>query len=155
MLQIFETSMRLPRPREDVFDFFADAGNLQRITPPELHFRVLTQQPLRIAEGTLIDYRLRLLGVSFSWQTCIDRWDPPLCFVDRQVRGPYRRWIHTHTFVAEGDETIINDRVEYLLPLPPFGRIVSPLVKWQLTRIFSYRQRAIRKLLAPDRLRGD
>jgi ligand-binding SRPBCC domain-containing protein len=137
------TSMRLPLAREEVFAFFAEAADLERITPPELGFEMLTQPPLHLGAGTRIAYRLRLFGVPFGWQTQIMCWEPPRKFVDAQRRGPYRHWVHTHRFREADGGTVIEDAVEYGLPFWPLGEIVYPLVHRQLHRIFRYRQQAI------------
>ena len=139
--------MILPLPRSEVFPFFAEAVHLERITPPELRFHIITPQPILIKAGTLIEYKLCLFGIRFSWLTRIARWSPPDEFVDEQVRGPYTLWIHTHRFTEAKGTTRIEDNVDYQLPLFPIGELAYPVVYFQLKRIFFYRQRAIRNTL--------
>ena len=137
----------IPLPRDDVFPFFAAAENLERITPPELRFRIVTPAPIEMAPGTLIDYRLRLGGVPFGWRTEITEWEPPYAFTDSQRRGPYRTWIHRHVFEERGGGTLMTDEVRYGLPFKPFGQVALPIVRAQLGRIFRYRQLAMERLL--------
>jgi ligand-binding SRPBCC domain-containing protein len=145
---IFRATTVIPRPLDEVFAFFSAAENLEVITPPELGFKILTPTPIVIAEGTLIDYRLRLFGVPFGWRTRIARWDPPHSFTDEQLKGPYRKWVHTHSFRAVDGGTEMSDEVRYQLPLAPLGDIAYPLVRLQVGRIFAYRGRQLDRLLA-------
>lgn len=135
-VRTLETEQFLPRPMNEVFAFFADAGNLERITPTFLRFRILTPS-VEMREGALIDYSIRLRGVPIRWRTRITRWDPPHCFVDEQIRGPYRLWRHTHTFQPRDGGTICRDLVEYRTP---FDALVhARLVRPDLERIFAFR----------------
>jgi ligand-binding SRPBCC domain-containing protein len=131
----------------EVFDFFAAAENLERITPPELNFRILTPLPIRMGTGTLIEYRLRLFAVPFRWRTRISHWDPGVAFVDEQLTGPYAQWVHTHRFQDVEGGTLVRDEVRYRLPFFPIGEVAYPLVRFQLGRIFGYRARRLGELM--------
>ncbi len=127
-----------------MFGFFADAHNLEAITPPFLGFEVVTPKPIAMDESTLIEYRLKLHGVGLNWLTRIDVWEPGVRFVDRQLKGPYRLWHHTHTFEPDGASTLMRDVVRYALPLGPLGEVArAVVVKRDLGRIFDFRQAEI------------
>lgn len=144
MKQRLVTRIELPIDPETVFEFFANAENLGRVTPPELGFRIRTPTPIIMREGALIDYTIRLWGVSLGWRTRIARWNPPFEFVDEQLRGPYKTWIHTHRFIPITGGTAIEDEVIYVLPFGWLGALALPLVRRQLARIFAYRTDAVR-----------
>jgi ligand-binding SRPBCC domain-containing protein len=145
---ILTRSLKLPIPRADAFAFFSDARNLEIITPPRLKFRIITPQPIKLRQGTLIDYQLKIRGVPVKWQTEISVWDPPHAFVDRQLHGPYKQWIHRHTFVEiDKNTTLIEDEVKYRVGFAPFGELAHILVRRELDHIFDYRQKRVTKLL--------
>lgn len=146
-VRVLRAVTHIPLPRDEVFPFFAAAENLERITPPELRFRIVTPLPIDMCAGALIDYRLRLGGVSFGWRTEITEWDPPHAFTDSQLRGPYHTWIHRHLFEAVDGGTRMVDEVRYRLPLWPLGQVALPVVRAQLGRIFRYRRGAMERLL--------
>lgn len=136
----------LPACRAEVFSFFSDAHNLDRITPEFLRFRVLTPQPVAMGLGTRIQYALRLHGFPLRWESAITAWEPPIRFVDLQIRGPYRWWHHEHRFEDLDDSTRVFDEVEYACH---GGRLVHSLfVKRDLGRIFAYRQQSLTKLFS-------
>lgn len=144
LLYELTATAHLPRPREEVFDFFADAANLETITPPWLGFRILTPMPIEMESETILEYRLRLRGIPIRWRTRIGAWDPPLRFTDSQERGPYRLWNHEHRFEEEESGTRMTDRVLYdLFPVPfVHGALVAP----ELRRIFRYRAEVVHRI---------
>src|SRR4051794_27895816 len=99
---VLTCTLHLAIPRERVFEFFAAAENLGRITPPEMAFRIITPTPIAMREGTLIDYRIGLHGIPMTWKTRISRWIPGVEFEDEQLKGPYAKWVHRHTFRDDG-----------------------------------------------------
>ncbi|WP_254513428.1 SRPBCC family protein [Anatilimnocola floriformis] len=138
----------IPLPLDQVFPFFADAGNLQRITPPWLNFKILTPLPLEMKTGALLDYQISLFGVPMKWKTRIEEFTPQERFVDVQLRGPYRVWHHTHEFTATADGTQMRDTVRYEMPFGPLGTITHALmVRHMLKRIFDYRFETIEREL--------
>jgi hypothetical protein len=139
----------LARPRPEVFAFFTDVANLARITPDFLHFTILTPLPLEMAAGALIDYRLRLFGIPFQWQTRIETFAPPERFSDIQARGPYRSWRHLHEFEERDGGTLMRDTVDYALPLGPLGAVAHALfVRRSVARIFDHRREVLAREFA-------
>jgi ligand-binding SRPBCC domain-containing protein len=136
-----EREQYIPLDIETVFDFFADAGNLERLTPSWLHFEILTPLPIAVDEGTLIDYKIRLRGLNVKWQSEIVDWNPRRGFVDRQRKGPYRLWVHEHCFETLGSGTIARDLVDYAVP---GDDVVNGLfVRPDLERIFDFRAQVL------------
>ncbi|HEY2772106.1 MAG TPA: SRPBCC family protein [Solirubrobacteraceae bacterium] len=136
------------RPIRDVFEFFARAENLERITPPWLSFELVTPEPIPMGPGTLIDYRLRLHRLPLRWRSRIEAWEENRGFVDRQVRGPYRLWHHRHEFEELEGGCLVRDRVDYELPLGLLGEAAqAAFVERDLARIFDYRRTAVAHML--------
>jgi ligand-binding SRPBCC domain-containing protein len=147
-VHVLQREQWLGRPRDEVFAFFADAFNLEALTPPLLGFEVLTPRPIEMAAGTRIRYRLRVHGVPLRWLTEIREWAPPERFVEAQLRGPYSLWEHTHEFDALPDgATLMRDTVRYRPILGPLGALAIPLVRRDLQAIFDFRRDAVAGLL--------
>lgn len=128
----------VPAPPSEVFAFFSDPGNLDYLTPPWLHFRILTPTPFSMRAGRIIDYRLRLRGIPVRWRSEITVWDPPHRFVDEQRRGPYRHWVHEHRFEATDEGTTVSDHVAYV---PRGGALIHRyFVRPNLNAIFAFRR---------------
>lgn len=144
-MHTLERTQTVRAARDEVFAFFADAANLEALTPPSLGFEILTPQPIAMHAGTRIDYKIRLHRVPMAWQTLIEELTPNERFIDVQLKGPYKVWHHTHTFAdAPGGGTTLGDHVRYELPLGPLGAIAHAVfVKRQLRQIFDYRERVM------------
>jgi ligand-binding SRPBCC domain-containing protein len=142
---VLETKTIIQKPLSEVFDFFSKAENLNRITPKELEFKIITPLPIKMYAGTLIDYKIKLNGIPFSWRTEICTWDPPHKFVDQQLKGPYAKWHHTHEFKDLGDGcTEMIDRVVYKSPGWIFEPIIHNLfVKKRVEAIFKHREKTL------------
>lgn len=143
--QVFRATTHLPRPRKEVFAFFSDPANLERLTPRWLSFRILTPEPLPRGEGAVYDYTLRLHGLPLRWRTLILHWEEGHRFEDLQTRGPYAKWHHVHRFEDAPDGgTHMTDEVHWRLPFGWLGRLAAPLVARDVRRIFAYREHVLR-----------
>lgn len=148
---VFSTELIIEMPQEEVFSFFSNAYNLTEISPPWLNFQVLNPPPIIMGVGTRIDYQLKLHGIPMRVQCEITSWHPPYAFVDEQRKGPYRGWVHTHTFVETEIGTIIGDEVEYAVP---GGDLVNRLfIRPDIEKIFEYRTQKLQELLNPKEKR--
>lgn len=138
---------KIQKPLAEVFEFFSNAENLNLLTPPELSFLIVTPLPIKMREGATIDYRLKLSGISFNWQTLISVWNPPTKFVDEQVKGPYKIWKHEHRFEEKDGYTLMHDTVEYLAPGWIFEPLIHKLiVEKRVEGIFEYREKMLNKI---------
>jgi len=139
-----ESQVSLEQPRGIVFSFFADATNLETLTPPWLQFKILTPMPIAIEKGTLIDYRLKIRGLPIRWRTEITLWEPPFRFIDTQVQGPYRVWVHEHRFLETESGTSMIDSVHYDVW---GGRFIDRLVvRSDIEQVFAYRRKKVVEL---------
>jgi ligand-binding SRPBCC domain-containing protein len=143
-VHVLQREQYLERPLGEVFEFFSAAQNLERLTPSWLSFELVSPAPVEMGDGTVIDYRLRVHGIPLSWTSRIESWEPGTRFVDRQIRGPYALWHHTHDFEPIGSGTLIRDTVRYSIGFGPIGEIVRALqVQRDLDNIFDYRRSAV------------
>jgi ligand-binding SRPBCC domain-containing protein len=150
-VHVLRFEQRLEAPPEAVFPFFADARNLEAITPPLLRFRLLTPEPIAMGVGTFLQYALRIHGVPVRWDTLIQEWEPPFRFVDVQVRGPYRLWHHTHELfpMDDGSATLMRDTVRFAVGFGPAGEIVRRAVVTRDVRaIFAFRAERVPWMVA-------
>lgn len=146
---IVESRMWLPKPRVEVFAFFADPVNVPSVMPPSLRVR-LGASPPAMAAGAVFDLRLVWLGVPLRWRAFVREYDPPVRFLDVQVRGPYARWEHRHLFLVDGEGTRVEERVVYRLPFGPLGRLAhTVLIGRQLATLWAYRRQRISHVLGP------
>ena len=144
---LFSSELWLARLPAEIFPFFADAKNLGAITPPWLHFKILTPGEIQMGVGALIDYRINLHGLPLRWRTKITDWEPPFRFVDEQIKGPFQRWTHEHRFEKSGQGTLCHDRVRYsILGGPIIQRL---FVERDVKRIFAFRAAKLTQLFGP------
>ena len=161
-VHVLEREQWIPAGRDALFAFFADASQLEELTPPWLGFEILTPLPIEMRSGARIEYRLRLAGVPLRWRTRIASWDPPHAFVDVQERGPFALWEHTHRLLPAGDGVLMQDVVRHATPLGPLGELAYALgVRAALAAIFDFRFARVRERfgtaearLAPPRRAG-
>ena len=145
-MHLLTTELWLPRDIREVFAFFSDARNLEVLTPPWLHFRILSA-PGSLGKDVRLEYRIWWRWIPLRWRTAITVWEPPSRFVDEQVRGPYRRWVHEHSFIEQEGGTLVRDRVEYALPGWGLGTLLHCLVVGpDVQRIFAYRRARMQEL---------
>lgn len=147
----FTSIQEIDRPLNEVFDFFSRAENLEHLTPDWLDFKILTPLPIEMKTGTLIDYQIKLYGIPLKWKTQITKWDPPFCFVDSQIKGPYSVWIHEHKIEEHDGKTIMKDIVDYDIPAGFLKSLVNKVfVSKQIQSIFEYRRKSIEKYFAQN-----
>ena len=134
----------ISEPLEAVLPFLADATNLQQITLPWLNFQVVTPKPIEMKPRQMIDYRIRVRGLTMKWRSEITVWEPAYRFVDKQIRGLHKVWHHEHIFTEQDGETICEDKVDYAVP---GGALINRFfVEPDVRRIFEYRRSRMREI---------
>jgi ligand-binding SRPBCC domain-containing protein len=153
VIHTLRREQELDVPADAAFAFFADARNLEAITPPLLGFELVTPPPIAMGVGTFLQYRLRVRGLPVRWDTLIQAWEPPRRFIDVQVRGPYRLWHHTHEVEpVDGGRSLMRDTVRYAIGFGPRGELAHRLVvRRDLQAIFDYRAARVPALLGDGR----
>lgn len=146
----FTVKQFIPLKRKEIFSFFSRAENLEMLTPPWLNFHIQKISTAEVEKGTLIDYKLKIHGIPVKWRTLISEWNPEESFVDNQLKGPYKKWHHLHTFEDVNGGTIISDDVTFQAPGWIFGKILIPFIRKDIQEIFKFRQTKIKQLSTVD-----
>lgn len=138
--QVIEASL------DEVWKFFADARNLKELTPATMHLKVISSlNPFMIYKGMIIAYYVSpLFRIPMYWETEIIAVNKHQSFVDIQKKGPFKTWIHQHTFSVVENGILMIDEVEYEMPLGKIGDMFHSLVFSQLKTLFNYRQNKIK-----------
>jgi ligand-binding SRPBCC domain-containing protein len=140
----FKTKTQFSQDIDEIFPFFSDAGNLEKITPKFLKFEILEKEEMK--EGAKLVYSIKVHHLPMKWRTNIAKWDPPHCFIDEQISGPYKKWVHTHSFEKNAQGTLMTDSVDYEVS----GWILSPLVhlfvRKDIEKIFSHREKILKEI---------
>ena len=142
---VFERTQVIPATLDEAWTFFSDPGNLAKITPPGMDFRITSPPQAKTYAGQIITYTVRpLLGIRMAWTTEITHVARPDFFVDEQRFGPYRFWHHQHFFREVPGGVEVRDLVHYLLAHDQMAWLVNRLiVAPRLKRIFDYRSTAL------------
>lgn len=145
------TTTIINKPLSEVFEFFSQAENLNKLTPPKVHFTILTPLPIPMFPGQIIKYRIKLFGIPFFWKTEITAWNPPFKFEDKQLSGPYVIWNHQHLFKEVDSKTEMTDIVTYKSK----GWILAPFLHWlfvdkNVNEIFAYREKRLDEIFGKN-----
>ena len=129
---------------EKVFKFFETPKNLNLITPSWLNFNIIKSVASKTYKDQEIEYKLTLHKITFKWKSRIIDYKKNISFCDKQIKGPYLFWEHSHLFSKLEENTLMEDVVKYKVV---FGSLANKLfVKRNLRRIFEYRQRKIQEI---------
>lgn len=148
MKEIIRTQI-IPVSLAEAWDFFSNPANLNRITPPDMRFRILNKNlPEKIHPGMIINYTVSpLLRIPVSWTTEITQVREPFFFVDEQKSGPFRFWHHQHHFKETGNGVEIMDIVNYAAPLGIIGKLAEMLiVDRKVDSIFTFRKEILESM---------
>lgn len=144
-----EYAQFIPTTLEEAWSFFSNAYNLEKITPVDMGFKVLTRfESPEIYNGMVIDYIVKpMFGIPTSWRTKIEEVQQLKKFVDVQLKGPYKLWHHTHTFEEVSGGVLMKDVIVYKIPLGVIGKFLNKLiVASRIQSIFDYRKHQINQL---------
>ncbi|WP_338728453.1 SRPBCC family protein [Haladaptatus sp. DJG-WS-42] len=158
-MPVFERETRVRAPLSEVWAFHSRIEGLEALTPDWLHLTIDAvigpdgeRDPDTLVPGTRISMSLRPFGVGPKqrWTSVITKrteGEERAMFEDFMQGGPFSRWNHTHSFRADGEDTIVHDRVEYELPGGKLGKAVSPISKFGFEGMFRGRHRATKRAL--------
>lgn len=136
-------SQFLSKNNAEVVSFFKDAKNLSKITPKELSFEVINHKDSPITDGSKLTYRFKKYGIPFTWTSLIKNSKENGTFTDVQISGPYKKWVHEHSFYQLKNGTLIVDQVHYQMPFGILGKALMPLVHKDIKNIFKFRKKAL------------
>ncbi|MEZ5305957.1 MAG: SRPBCC family protein [Pyrinomonadaceae bacterium] len=131
---------------EVVFGFHELPDAFERLVPPWENVRIIQKAEIsKIGSKAILEQTLFGLFRQ-KWVAEHTVYEPPHLFVDVQVSGPFKVWMHHHRFVEFEGGTFLRDEIEFDPGFSIIGELGAKLlILPKIEKMFAYRHEVTRE----------